>query len=50
MGTWVVLILLLVLAGAQAQVRSRISGTVKDASTGETLPGVNVVIEQPYPS
>ncbi|HPI74113.1 MAG TPA: TonB-dependent receptor, partial [bacterium] len=43
-GLDVVLILLLTLE-AQAQTRSRISGTVKDAATGETLPGVNVVID-----
>ncbi|HOH09257.1 MAG TPA: TonB-dependent receptor, partial [bacterium] len=45
-GLDIVLILLLTLAGAQAQTRSRISGTVRDAASGESLPGVNVVIEE----
>jgi outer membrane cobalamin receptor len=45
MSMGIILFLLLGLAGVEAQVRSRISGVVKDASTGETLPGVNVVIE-----
>ncbi|HPR89069.1 MAG TPA: carboxypeptidase-like regulatory domain-containing protein, partial [bacterium] len=41
----IVLILLLACAGALAQTRSRIAGTVRDAASGEALPAVNVVVE-----
>lgn len=41
----IVVALLLMMPMLHAQTRSRISGTVKDASTGEPLIGANVIIE-----
>ncbi len=38
------LLLLIPVTGAMAQ-SGKIAGTVRDASTGEALPGVNVVID-----
>ena len=40
-----VLGLLVLAAPAQAQTRGKIAGTVTDAATGATLPGVNVVVD-----
>ncbi|MDZ7722641.1 MAG: carboxypeptidase-like regulatory domain-containing protein [candidate division KSB1 bacterium] len=40
-----ILLLLMIQTAAQAQNRSRISGTVRDASTGEPLAAANVMIE-----
>jgi len=42
---WIFLILLAGVSSLRAQVRSRIGGIVKDAASGEALPGANVMVD-----